>query len=183
MRGERPRLLCPPRLLLVGFLEFLGIRLVVVQIWAGHASTSLLRSPMQPTAVRCLQPRRPMLSFRANKDYYKGNRQSSLPGHRTGAPGVHVNKAGRPGYKLLDSRVRVFVAPPIQDIINSPLKPYVEARTPPRHRLGLFKDMPDGGVDGKFLLEASRKYHAEQRQERERERSEAQSETGIALAT
>jgi large subunit ribosomal protein L41 len=49
-----------------------------------------------------------------------GNRQAALPGHRTGAPGVHINK--RPGYQLLESRVRVFVAPPIDDILACPVR-------------------------------------------------------------
>ncbi|KAJ7066468.1 hypothetical protein C8F01DRAFT_981175 [Mycena amicta] len=138
---------------------------------------------MQPTAVRCrFQSRRPLLSFRANKDYYKGNRQSALPGHRTGAPGVHVNN--RPGYKLLDSRVRVFVAPPIQDILDSPLKPYVEARTPPKAKAkqGVFRDMPDGGMNPAYFLKTARKYHLERFEEmrtRDRERTQSSS-TAVA---
>jgi hypothetical protein len=98
---------------------------------------------MIPTAVARsrFKGRRPLQSFMANKDYYKGafplslfffsrystltkqpagNRQSSLPGHRTGAPGVHVNE--RPGYKLLESRVRVFVAPRIDEILGSAVR-------------------------------------------------------------
>nr|GAT42429.1 predicted protein [Mycena chlorophos] len=121
---------------------------------------------MQPTAVRLrLQPRRPLLSFRANKDYYKGNRQSALPGHRTGAPGVHVNR--RVGYKLLESRVRVFVAPPIQDILESPLKPYVEPRTRPKQKQGVFSDMPDGGMNPAYFLQTARKYHLERAQQQQ----------------
>ncbi|KAF7309913.1 hypothetical protein MIND_00363600 [Mycena indigotica] len=121
---------------------------------------------MQPTTVRCgLQPRRPLRSFRANKDYYKGNRQAALPGQRTGAPGVHVK--GRPAYKLLDSKVRVFVAPPIQDILDSPLKPYVEARARPRAKQVLFNDMPDGGLNAAYFLETARKYHLEKFREKQ----------------
>ncbi|KAJ6581683.1 hypothetical protein B0H19DRAFT_930609 [Mycena capillaripes] len=76
---------------------------------------------MFPTAARSrFQARRPLQSFRANKDFYKGNRQAALPGHRTGAPGVHIGR--RPGYRLLDNKVRVFVAPPIDQILTSSVR-------------------------------------------------------------
>ncbi|KIY51779.1 hypothetical protein FISHEDRAFT_16169, partial [Fistulina hepatica ATCC 64428] len=81
---------------------------------------------MFPTAARLSKASRlPLTAKMANKDYYKGNRQAFLPGgHRTGAPGRHVVK-GKSKYQLDDEKVRVFVAPPIETIINSPLKPYV----------------------------------------------------------
>jgi hypothetical protein len=45
-----------------------------------------------------------------------GTRQAFLPGgHRTGAPGKHVIR-GRAKYRLLDDKVRVYVAPPIEEI-------------------------------------------------------------------
>ncbi|KAJ7224101.1 hypothetical protein GGX14DRAFT_424227 [Mycena pura] len=142
---------------------------------------------MFPTAA-CLrfQSRRPLLSFRANKDYYKGNRQAALPGHRTGAPGVHINK--RPGYELRESRVRVFVAPPIQEILDSPLKPYVaqRARVPRSRRDGVFHGMPDGGLTPEHFLAAARKYHLanfEAARERDRLRSVTAAETVSTPAT
>ncbi|KAH7906771.1 hypothetical protein BJ138DRAFT_1161849 [Hygrophoropsis aurantiaca] len=78
------------------------------------------------TAV-CLSKasRRALTPKRGNKDFYKGTRQAFLPGgHRTGAPGKHII-SGRGNYRLLDEKVRVFVAPSIEDINNTLLKPYV----------------------------------------------------------
>ncbi|KAF7356445.1 hypothetical protein MVEN_00977600 [Mycena venus] len=118
---------------------------------------------MFPTAIarNRFKGRRPLQAFMANKDYYKGNRQAALPGHRTGAPGVHINK--RPGYKLLESRVRVFVAPPIDDILASPLKPYVAEGTPVpwKTKNGVFAGMPDAGLTPEHFLKSARKYSAE----------------------
>jgi len=57
-----------------------------------------------------------------------GTRQAFLPGgHRTGAPGKHVIR-GASKYRLLDEKVRVFVAPSIQEIQNSEVRPL-----PPAH--------------------------------------------------
>lgn len=51
-----------------------------------------------------------------------GTRQAFLPGgRRTGAPGKHV-VGGKAKYRLLDEKVRVYVAPPIQDIESSPVR-------------------------------------------------------------
>lgn len=51
-----------------------------------------------------------------------GTRQAFLPGgHRTGAPGKHVIR-GASKYRLLDEKVRVFVAPSIQEIQNSEVR-------------------------------------------------------------
>ncbi|KAG1730853.1 uncharacterized protein EDB91DRAFT_1156313 [Suillus paluster] len=78
------------------------------------------------TAV-CLSKasRRALTPKRGNKDFYKGTRQAFLPGgHRTGAPGKHVIR-GASKYRLLDEKVRVFVAPSIEEIKKSELKPYV----------------------------------------------------------
>ncbi|KAH8117580.1 hypothetical protein DFH11DRAFT_1575881 [Phellopilus nigrolimitatus] len=68
---------------------------------------------MKPT-LACLSKasRRPLTPKRGNKDYYKGNRQASLPGLRTGAPGTYFGR-GNAAYKLDDEKVRVFVAPPV----------------------------------------------------------------------
>ncbi|KAF8638434.1 hypothetical protein AX17_002216 [Amanita inopinata Kibby_2008] len=81
---------------------------------------------MFPTVARLSKAsRRPLTPKRGNKDYYKGTRQAYLPGGlRTGAPGKHV-VGGKSKYRLLDEKVRVFVAPPLEKINNSPLKPYV----------------------------------------------------------
>lgn len=93
---------------------------------------------MFPTAARLSKASRaPLTPKRGNKDYYKGlfvsiyhwfvltvwlgTRQAFLPGgHRTGAPGKHVIR-GRAKYRLLDEKVRVFVAPPIEEIVASPV--------------------------------------------------------------
>lgn len=81
---------------------------------------------MFPTLARLSKAsRRPLTPKRGNKDFYKGTRQAFLPGgHRTGAPGKHV-VGGKAKYRLLDEQVRVFVAPAIEDIRSSPLRPYV----------------------------------------------------------
>lgn len=50
-----------------------------------------------------------------------GTRAAALPGgHRTGAPGKHVI-GGKAKYRLIDEKVRYFVAPSIEDIVNSPV--------------------------------------------------------------
>jgi len=81
---------------------------------------------MFPTAARLSKAsRRPLTTKRGNKDYYKGTRQAFLPGgHRTGAPGIHVVR-GKAKYRLLDEKVRVFVAPSMEAIQSTSLKPYV----------------------------------------------------------
>ncbi|THV07353.1 hypothetical protein K435DRAFT_959932 [Dendrothele bispora CBS 962.96] len=81
---------------------------------------------MFPTVARLSKAsRKPLTTKRGNKDYYKGTRQAFLPGgHRTGAPGQHVVR-GKAKYRLLDEKVRVFVAPPIHEIESCSLKPYV----------------------------------------------------------
>ena len=51
-----------------------------------------------------------------------GTRQAFLPGgHRTGAPGKHVVR-GKAKYRLVDEQVRVFVAPPIEEIQASAVR-------------------------------------------------------------
>ena len=47
--------------------------------------------------------------------YKIGTRQASLPGLRTGAPGKYFGK-GQGSYRLLDERVRVYVAPPVEEL-------------------------------------------------------------------
>ncbi|KAG9220593.1 hypothetical protein CCMSSC00406_0003692 [Pleurotus cornucopiae] len=114
---------------------------------------------MFATAIRCSKAsRRPLTSKQANKDFYKGTRQAFLPGgHRTGAPGVHVVR-GKAKYRLVDEKVRVFVAPPLAEIESSPLKPYVSTRvrlTKPETRV-VYGKLPPQGVTGAHLLEVSR---------------------------
>jgi len=54
-------------------------------------------------------------------DNVTGTRQAFLPGgHRTGAPGAHV-VGGKAKYRLIDEKVRVFVAPPLEEIKASPV--------------------------------------------------------------
>ncbi|KAK7463543.1 hypothetical protein VKT23_006891 [Stygiomarasmius scandens] len=81
---------------------------------------------MFPTVARLSKAsRKPLTTKRGNKDYYKGTRQAFLPGGlRTGAPGQHVVR-GKAKYRLLDEKVRVFVAPPVEEIESCSLKPYV----------------------------------------------------------
>ncbi|EGO29521.1 hypothetical protein SERLADRAFT_378485, partial [Serpula lacrymans var. lacrymans S7.9] len=70
-----------------------------------------------PTVV-CLSKasRRALTPKRGNKDFYKGTRQAFLPGgHRTGAPGKHVI-GGSAKYRLLDEKVRIFIAPSVADM-------------------------------------------------------------------
>ena len=51
-----------------------------------------------------------------------GTGQAFLPGgHRTGAPGKHVVR-GKAKYRLVDEKVRVFVAPPIQALESSAVR-------------------------------------------------------------
>ncbi|KAL9710406.1 hypothetical protein Ac2012v2_006707 [Leucoagaricus gongylophorus] len=114
---------------------------------------------MFATLVRCSKAsRKPLTPKRGNKDYYKGTRQAFLPGgHRTGAPGKHVI-GGKAKYRLVDEKVRVFVAPPISEILSTPLKPYV-ARTvhlTKSEKRGVLGKLPPGGLQGAQLLELSR---------------------------
>lgn len=56
--------------------------------------------------------------------FRSGTGQARLPGgHRTGAPGKHVI-GGKAKYRLVDEKVRVYVAPPIEVINASPVRPH-----------------------------------------------------------
>ncbi|KAG8937853.1 hypothetical protein FRC00_013459 [Tulasnella sp. 408] len=99
--------------------------------------------------------RLPLTSKRGNKDYYKGTGAAALPGgHRTGAPGKHVIR-GKAKYRLIDEKVRYFVAPSIQDIVNSPLKPYVHVSTQMSDKAALYGKLPQGGLTGQHYLKIS----------------------------
>ncbi|KAL7278197.1 hypothetical protein ACG7TL_008171 [Trametes sanguinea] len=98
---------------------------------------------MFPTRA-CLSKasRRALTPKRGNKDYYKGTRQAFLPGgHRTGAPGEHVVR-GKAKYRLVDEKVRVFVAPPIEEIRSSAVKASREFNKE------LYGKLPRGGLTG-----------------------------------
>jgi large subunit ribosomal protein L41 len=103
----------------------------------------LVKYIMFPTLARFSKASRlPLTPKRGNKDYYKGKiqcfkdssltlkehpmttgtRQAYLPGgHRTGAPGKHVVR-GKAKYRLLDEKVRFFVAPPVEEINSSSVR-------------------------------------------------------------
>ncbi|VDB83132.1 unnamed protein product [Peniophora sp. CBMAI 1063] len=108
---------------------------------------------MIPTVVRMSKAsRRPLTSKMANKDYYKGTRQAWLqPDLRTGPPGKHTKHGG---YRLIEEQVRVFVAPPLEDINNSKLKPYVafNAKLTDDQKQDVLPSLPQGGLNGKHLL-------------------------------
>ncbi|KAI0033579.1 hypothetical protein K488DRAFT_84778 [Vararia minispora EC-137] len=78
---------------------------------------------MLPTAARCSKALRMSLTpKRGNKDYYKGTRQAYLPHSiRTGPPGRWTRSGA---YRILDTKVRVYIAPPIAELNKSELKPY-----------------------------------------------------------
>ncbi|KAI0643300.1 hypothetical protein C8Q79DRAFT_915637 [Trametes meyenii] len=104
---------------------------------------------MFPT-LPCLSKasRRALTPKRGNKDYYKGTRQAFVPGgHRTGAPGQHVVR-GKAKYRLVDEKVRVYVAPPIEQIQSSSLKPYVSTTVPISRSFTkeLYGKLPRGGL-------------------------------------
>lgn len=118
---------------------------------------------MRPTlAVLGKANRRPMLARQGNKDFYKGNRAAAMPGgHRTGAPGRHVVQ-GKAKYRIIDEQVRVFVAPPIDEIVNSPLKAYVHRGVRKvRDDSGPYGHMEAGGLNGAHLLRLMREKHTE----------------------
>ncbi|EJU02251.1 hypothetical protein DACRYDRAFT_41634, partial [Dacryopinax primogenitus] len=99
--------------------------------------------------------RLPLISKHANKDFYKGNRVSALPGGpRTGAPGRHVVR-GKGKYRLDDTKVRVFIAPPQEVLRTTALKPYVStavrlSNSEKRTILGRFTPR---GFDGQHYLD------------------------------
>ncbi|KAH8996707.1 hypothetical protein EDB92DRAFT_1841419 [Lactarius akahatsu] len=111
---------------------------------------------MFPTLARFSKASRlPLTPKRGNKDYYKGTRQAYLPGgRRTGAPGKHVVR-GKAKYRLCDEKVRFFVAPPIEDIRSSPLRPYVDlgVRLTTGQRREIFGKLPRGGMTGEHYFE------------------------------
>ncbi|KAG5642753.1 hypothetical protein DXG03_002234 [Asterophora parasitica] len=115
---------------------------------------------MFPTVARLSKAsRRPLTPKRGNKDYYKGTRQAFLPGGlRTGAPGKHVI-GGKAKYRLVDEQVRVFVAPPLEELLSSPLKPYVHVgvRLTQKESTAAFGRFRDSrGLSPEHLLKVSR---------------------------
>ncbi|TFY81291.1 hypothetical protein EWM64_g2725 [Hericium alpestre] len=110
---------------------------------------------MFPTLARLSKAsRRALTPKRGNKDFYKGTRQAFLPGGpRTGAPGRHV-VGGKAKYRLLDEKVRFFVAPPIEEINNSPLKAYVDRNfsLSNAQKKEVFGKLPPGGITPEYYL-------------------------------
>ncbi|KAF5386254.1 hypothetical protein D9615_002630 [Tricholomella constricta] len=120
---------------------------------------------MFPTVARLSKAsRRPLTTKRGNKDYYKGTRQAFLPGGlRTGAPGKHVI-GGKAKYRLIDEQVRVFVAPPLEELLSSPLKPYVSvgvflSKKESRAAFGRFRG---SGLSPEHLLRVARQKTVEE---------------------
>jgi len=119
-------------------------------------NANVLLALMRPTLVALSKAsRRPLTPKRGNKDYYKGTRQAFLPGGlRTGAPGEYFGRS-KAQYRIVDEKVRYFVAPPIADIVNSPLKPYVRTGTyfsEEEMEEQPFGKMPKGGLTGEHYL-------------------------------
>ncbi|KAG8745376.1 hypothetical protein FRC10_008235 [Ceratobasidium sp. 414] len=111
---------------------------------------------MLPTrALFSKASRLPLTTKHGNKDFYKGTRAAYLPGgHRTGAPGKHV-VGGTAKYRIIDEKVRYFVAPPISDIINSPVSRYGFAdpeRLDQKERREVYGELPGGGFGGEQYL-------------------------------
>ncbi|KIM90516.1 hypothetical protein PILCRDRAFT_812264 [Piloderma croceum F 1598] len=106
---------------------------------------------MFPTLVRLSKAsRRPLTSKKANKDFYKGTRQAYLPGgHRTGAPGRHIVR-GKAKYRLIDEKVRIFIAPSIKELNTTPMKPYVamDVKFTEKEKREVFGKLPQGGLSG-----------------------------------
>ncbi|KAH9478796.1 hypothetical protein JR316_0009257 [Psilocybe cubensis] len=105
--------------------------------------------------------RAPLTPKRGNKDFYKGTRQAFLPGgRRTGAPGKHVI-GGKAKYRLVDEKVRVYVAPPLEEIENSVLKPYVAlgTRLNENQEMAIFsKFRTTGGLSPRHFLRVAREH-------------------------
>jgi len=111
-----------------------------------------LPSMFPSRAVLSKASRMPLTSKRGNKDFYKGTGAAYLPGgHRTGAPGRHIIR-GKGKYRLIDEKVRYFVAPSIEDILSSPLKPYVHVSTQMTDKDAIYGKLPRGGLDGGHYL-------------------------------
>ncbi|KAH8105437.1 hypothetical protein BXZ70DRAFT_1061991 [Cristinia sonorae] len=110
---------------------------------------------MFPTLARLSKASRKSLTPKqGNKDFYKGTRQAFLPGGpRTGAPGKHVVR-GKAKYRLVDEQVRYFVAPSIEDIQSSPLRPYVnvDVKLSREQKQEIYGKLPQGGLTGEHYL-------------------------------
>lgn len=81
---------------------------------------------MNVTKVLRGASRLPLTTKRGNKDFYKGNGQSYVPGggHRTGPPGKHVI-GGKAKFRVMDDKVRYFVSPGADVLDLTDMKPYV----------------------------------------------------------
>ncbi|KAF9788447.1 hypothetical protein BJ322DRAFT_1106438 [Thelephora terrestris] len=107
--------------------------------------------------------RRALTPKRGNKDFYKGTRQAYLPGGlRTGAPGKHVI-GGKAKYRLVDEQVRYFVAPSIEDLNNTPLRPYVfsNVRLTRDQKEDIYGKLPQGGLTPEHYLTLAPRFGSE----------------------
>ncbi|KAF9652474.1 hypothetical protein BDM02DRAFT_3108999 [Thelephora ganbajun] len=110
--------------------------------------------------------RRALTPKRGNKDFYKGTRQAYLPGGlRTGAPGKHVIN-GKAKYRLVDEQVRYFVAPSIEDLNNTPLKPYVysKVKLTKVQKSEVYGKLPQGGLTPEHYLKVASRFGSESSQ-------------------
>lgn len=107
----------------------------------------------------------------------EGTGQAFLPGGpRTGAPGKHVIR-GKAKYRILDEKVRVYVAPKIEDIVKCPvrlpldslaialglsfdtqLKPYVALKVKvPHETIGqAYNYPPKGGITAQHYYDVAK---------------------------
>jgi len=115
---------------------------------------------MLPTLVRQSKAsRRALTPKRGNKDYYKGTRAAYLPGgHRTGAPGRHVIR-GKANYRIIDEQVRVYIAPPVESMETSQLRPYVhrDVHVSPKEKRIPYGKLGQEGLTPEALLELMRR--------------------------
>ncbi|KAJ8495398.1 hypothetical protein ONZ45_g12881 [Pleurotus djamor] len=119
---------------------------------------SLLNDSESPCVVKKVPVSQTSISHQMLGFVGTGTRQAFLPGgHRTGAPGVHVVR-GKAKYRLIDEKVRVFVAPPLEKIEASALKPYVSTQvrlTKPETRQ-VYGKLPPQGLTASHLLKVAR---------------------------
>ncbi|KDR80450.1 hypothetical protein GALMADRAFT_62057, partial [Galerina marginata CBS 339.88] len=115
------------------------------------------------TAVRLSKASRaPQTPKSGNKDFYKGvTRQAFLPGsRRTGATGQHVR--GKAKYRLVDGKVRVYVAPSGDEInfnpVPTPLLPLSTKLAQDQESAVFSKFRKVGGLTPEHFLRVSREY-------------------------
>ncbi|OBZ73237.1 hypothetical protein A0H81_06853 [Grifola frondosa] len=138
---------------------------------------------MFPTLVRLSKAsRRALTPKRGNKDFYKGCRNLST-GPFPSATDILCDRnptglssrwssyrcswkacnSGKAKYRLVDEQVRFFVAPSIQDIQSSSLKPYVSTsvRLTDAQKKEVYGKLPRGGLTGAHYFEIAPRMPAE----------------------